>query len=100
MALMARSRAASACEPGQVREEAALSDTARAPRASRAGVRTGANSRRPASTEGARSSTLETVDANYRRPAHRDERGRRRVGAADHWVRSGQMCQAEWCEDR
>ena len=35
---MAGSRAASAREPGQIREEAALSDTARAPRTSLAGV--------------------------------------------------------------
>ena len=35
---MAGSRAASAREPGQIREEAALSDTARAPRASLAGA--------------------------------------------------------------
>jgi hypothetical protein len=35
---MAGSRAASAREPGQVREEAALSDTARAPRTSLAGA--------------------------------------------------------------
>ena len=35
---MAGSRAASACEPGQIREEAALSDTARAPRISLAGA--------------------------------------------------------------
>src|SRR5215204_1563712 len=37
-ASMAGSRAASAREPGQVREEAALSDTARAPRTSLAGA--------------------------------------------------------------
>jgi len=35
---MAGSRAASAREPGQIREEAALSDTARAPRTSLAGA--------------------------------------------------------------
>jgi hypothetical protein len=35
---MAGSRAASAREPGQVREEAALSDTARAPRNNLAGA--------------------------------------------------------------
>ena len=35
---MAGSRAASACESGQIREEAALSDTARAPRISLAGA--------------------------------------------------------------
>jgi hypothetical protein len=35
---MAGSRAASAREPGQIREEAALSDTARAPRISLAGA--------------------------------------------------------------
>ncbi len=37
-ASMAGSRAASACESGQIREEAALSDTARAPRISLAGA--------------------------------------------------------------
>src|SRR5215204_7454204 len=37
-ASMAGSRAASAREPGQIREEAALSDTARAPRTSLAGA--------------------------------------------------------------
>src|SRR5207244_13557826 len=41
-ASMARSRAVSAREPGQIREEAALSDTAHAPRVSL----TGANRRR------------------------------------------------------
>ena len=49
---MAGSRAASAREPGQVREEAALSDTARAPRASLAGAEDRRARPRPSSGDG------------------------------------------------
>ena len=49
---MAGSRAASAREPGQIREEAALSDTARAPRASLAGADDRRARSRPGSGDG------------------------------------------------
>src|SRR5918995_3651708 len=51
-ASMAGSRAASAREPGQIREEAALSDTARAPRASLAGAEDRRARPRPSSRGG------------------------------------------------
>ena len=55
--LIARSRAVDAREPGQVREEAALSDTAHAPRGSLEGAKRDGHARGPISTAGARSAS-------------------------------------------
>jgi len=52
---MARSRAVDAREPGQIREEAALSEAAHAPRVSLAGAEPGGTLEASVSKRGARS---------------------------------------------
>jgi len=56
---MARSRAVDAREPGQVREEAALSEAAHAPRVSLAGAEPGGTLEASVSTRGARSALFQ-----------------------------------------
>lgn len=58
---MARSRAVDAREPGQIREEAALSEAAHAPRVSLAGVEPDGTLEAPASKPGARSALFMRV---------------------------------------